>query len=59
VRDPKERLRDVLDAIAAIERYLGRGKPAFEQAASPRTRTPRQAGLGSVGLAARSDVELP
>jgi uncharacterized protein with HEPN domain len=31
VRDPKERLRDILDAIAAIERYLGRGKPAFEQ----------------------------
>lgn len=31
MRDPKERLRDILDAIAAIERYLGRGKPAFEQ----------------------------
>jgi uncharacterized protein with HEPN domain len=30
VRDPRERLRDVLEAIAAIERYLGRGKLAFE-----------------------------
>jgi len=26
-----ERLRDMLDAIAAIERYLGRGRAAFEQ----------------------------
>ncbi|MDW8318270.1 MAG: DUF86 domain-containing protein [Anaerolineae bacterium] len=31
MRDPKERLRDMLDAIAAIERYLHRGKGAFEQ----------------------------
>jgi uncharacterized protein with HEPN domain len=30
LRDPKERLRDILDAIAAIERYLARGKTAFE-----------------------------
>jgi uncharacterized protein with HEPN domain len=31
MRDPKERLRDILEAIAAIERYLNRGKAAFEQ----------------------------
>ena len=31
MRDPMERLRDMLDAIAAIERYLGRGRAAFEQ----------------------------
>jgi len=31
MRDPKERLRDILEAIAAIERYLGRGKAAYEQ----------------------------
>jgi uncharacterized protein with HEPN domain len=31
MRDPKERLRDVLDAIAAIERYCDRDKAAFEQ----------------------------
>ncbi len=31
MRDPKERLRHILDAIAAIERYLSRGRAAFEQ----------------------------
>jgi uncharacterized protein with HEPN domain len=31
MRDPKERLRDILEAIAAIERHLHRGKAAFEQ----------------------------
>jgi uncharacterized protein with HEPN domain len=31
VRDPKERLRDILEAIAAIERHLDRGRTAFEQ----------------------------
>ncbi len=31
MRDPKERLRDVLDAIAAIERYCDQDKVAFEQ----------------------------
>jgi hypothetical protein len=30
MRDPKERLRDMLKAIAAIERHLGRGRAAFE-----------------------------
>jgi len=29
VRDPKERLRDILDAIANIERYAVRGRQAF------------------------------
>lgn len=31
MRDPKERLRDMLEAIAAIERHLHRGKAAFDQ----------------------------
>jgi uncharacterized protein with HEPN domain len=31
VRDASERLRDILEAIGNIERYLGRGKDAFEQ----------------------------
>jgi uncharacterized protein with HEPN domain len=31
MRDPKERLRDILEAIAAIERYSDREKAAFEQ----------------------------
>lgn len=30
MRDPRERLRDILEAIAAIERYLHRGRTAFE-----------------------------
>jgi uncharacterized protein with HEPN domain len=30
MRDPKERLRDILGAIAAIERYLDRDKATFE-----------------------------
>jgi len=31
MRDPKERLRDILEAIAAIGRYLPRGREAFQQ----------------------------
>lgn len=31
MRSPKERLLDILTAIAAIERYLHRGKPTFEE----------------------------
>ena len=31
MRDPKERLRDILEAIAAIERHLNRDKVAFER----------------------------
>jgi hypothetical protein len=31
VRDPKERLRDMLEAIEYIERYGSRGKEAFER----------------------------
>jgi uncharacterized protein with HEPN domain len=30
VRDPKERLRDILEAIAAIERHTSGDRPAFE-----------------------------
>jgi uncharacterized protein with HEPN domain len=31
MRNPKERLKDILDAIAKIERYAARGQEAFEQ----------------------------
>jgi len=31
MRDLKECLRDILDAIACIERYAARGREAFEQ----------------------------
>lgn len=31
MRDPKEHLRDILDAIGHIERYAARGQMAFEQ----------------------------
>lgn len=31
MRDPAERVKDMLEAIAAIERYVGRGKAAFEE----------------------------
>jgi len=31
MRDPRERLRDILEAIAAIGRYSDRSKAAFEQ----------------------------
>jgi len=31
LRDPKERLRDMLEAVAAIERYRDRDRPAFDR----------------------------
>jgi len=31
MRDPRERLLDILEAIGHIERYAARGRPAFEQ----------------------------
>lgn len=31
MRDPQERLRDILDAITRIERYTARGRDAFDQ----------------------------
>ena len=31
MRDPKERLRDILEAISQIERYSARGRDAFFQ----------------------------
>lgn len=30
MRDPRERLRDILDAVERIERYAARGRQAFE-----------------------------
>ena len=31
MRDERERLQDILDAIAAIEKYAARGRAAFER----------------------------
>ena len=31
MRDPKERIRDILEAIGRIERYATRGREAFEK----------------------------
>lgn len=31
MRDPQERLRDILEAIAAVERYSDRDRAAFEE----------------------------
>jgi uncharacterized protein with HEPN domain len=31
MRRQSERLQDILDAIAAIERYAGQGKQAFDE----------------------------
>lgn len=31
MREPRQRLKDMLDAIAKIERYAARGQEAFEQ----------------------------
>ena len=31
MRDPRERLRDILEAVERIERYAARGRRAFEQ----------------------------
>ncbi|GEM_PF-1307856 len=31
MRDPLERLRDILEAISAIERHADQGKVAFER----------------------------
>jgi uncharacterized protein with HEPN domain len=31
MRDPKERLLDMLDTIERIEKYVSRGRTAFEQ----------------------------
>lgn len=31
MRDPKERLKDILDSILRIERYAARGREVFER----------------------------
>jgi uncharacterized protein with HEPN domain len=31
MRDPKEHLKDILEAIAKIERYAARGQETFKQ----------------------------
>lgn len=35
MRDPKERLRDIFEAIAAIERYLPRGPGSLRAGRTP------------------------
>ncbi len=52
MRDPRERVRDILDAIAAIERYIGRGRKAFEEDELLQNWFVRQ--LEIIGEAARS-----
>lgn len=51
MRDPKERLRDILEAIANVERYLNRGKAAFKESELLQTWFLRQ--LQIIGEAAR------
>lgn len=55
MRDPTERLRDMLDAIAAIERYLDRDKAVFESDELLQTWFLRH--LQIIGEAARSVPE--
>jgi hypothetical protein len=50
LRDPKERVPDILDAIAAIERHPGRDKAAFDtdivwEAATCQPSNPRWSGF--------------
>lgn len=40
MRDPKERLQDILEAIAAIERYADRDRAAFDRTSCSRTGLP-------------------
>jgi uncharacterized protein with HEPN domain len=52
VRDAEERIRDIPEAIAAIERYLDRGRAAFGQGALLRAGLVRR--LQTTGEAARA-----
>lgn len=52
MRDPRERLRDILEAIGNIERYLSRGRDAFEGDELLQTWMLRQ--LQIIGEAARA-----
>ena len=55
MRDPRERLRDMVEAIAAIERYRDRDKDAFEKDELLQTWFLRH--LQIIGEAARSVPE--
>lgn len=55
MRDPRERLRDILEAIGNIERYLPRGKEAFATDELLQTWMLRQ--LQIIGEAARAVPE--
>ena len=52
MKDPRERLRDILEAIAAIERHLDRDKAAFERDELLQTRFLRR--LQIIGEGARA-----
>jgi uncharacterized protein with HEPN domain len=52
VRDPKERLRDILEAISNIERYSARGRDVFERSELLQNYFLRQ--LQIIGEAARA-----
>lgn len=52
MRDERERLRDILDAIAAIEKYAVRGRAAFERDELVQTWIVRH--IQIIGEAARS-----
>ena len=57
MRDPRERLRDILEAIGNIERYLSRGKHAFEGDELLQTWMLRQLQIiGEAGSALPEDV---
>jgi len=49
MRDPKERLRDILDAIAAIERYRDRDRAAFDRDELLQVRKPSRPGVNRNG----------
>lgn len=52
MRDPKERLRDILEAISNIERYSARGRDVFERSELLQNYFLRQ--LQIIGEAART-----
>lgn len=56
MRDPKERLRDMFEAMTAIEGYLHRGKAAFEEDELLQGWFVRN--LQIIGEAARNDYNL-
>jgi uncharacterized protein with HEPN domain len=56
MRDPSERLEDMLEAIAHIERYAVRGREAFEKDDLVQSRFVRH--LQIIGEAARAALRM-